>query len=75
MTEPEWRVRSGRPSDRDLLVSFTCADAAIGWQVEVEQFIRSQLVNWTFDPHAVSGDPRLLLAFVTATEERRCVRH
>jgi len=69
MSEPGWRVRSGRPADGDLLASFTCADAAVGWQVEVEQFIRSQLINWTFDPHAQSGDPRLLLAFVTATNE------
>jgi hypothetical protein len=67
MTQPEWRVRSGRPDDRALLASFTCADPAVAWQVEVEQFIRTQLIDWAFDPRAVSGDPRLLLALVTAT--------
>jgi hypothetical protein len=69
MSEPEWRIRSGRPTDNDLLASFTCADPTVGWQVEVEQFIRSQLIDWTFDPHAISGDPRLLLAFVATTGE------
>jgi hypothetical protein len=69
MTEPEWHIRTGRPADRDLLAGFTCADPALGWQVEVERFVRTQLIDWTFDPHAVSGDPRLLLAFVAATEE------
>lgn len=69
MSEPEWCIRSGRSADRDLLLSFTCADPAVDWQVEVEQFIRTQLLDWTFDPQAVTGDPRLLLAFVTATRE------
>lgn len=69
MTEPGWRIRSGRPDDRDLLASFACADVAVSWQVEVEQFIRTQLADWAFDPHAASGDPRLLLAFVTSTGE------
>ncbi|HYB17273.1 MAG TPA: hypothetical protein VEF71_17610 [Streptosporangiaceae bacterium] len=69
MSEPEWRIRSGRPADRDLLASFTCADPSINFEIEVEQFIRTQLVDWTFDPHASSGDPRLLLAFITATGE------
>ena len=65
MSGPAWRIRSGRPTDRSLLASFTCADPTVGWQVDVEQFIRTQLLDWTFDPHAVSGDPRLLPAFVT----------
>jgi hypothetical protein len=69
MSEPEWRIRSARPADRDLLASFTCADPAVAWQAEVERFIRTQLISWTFDPNAASGDPRLLLAFVAATEE------
>ncbi|MGQ0773961.1 MAG: hypothetical protein ACT4NY_06020 [Pseudonocardiales bacterium] len=60
MSEPEWCIRSGRPTDRALLASFTRADPAVSWQVDVEQFIRTQLLDWTFDPHAVSGDPRLL---------------
>jgi hypothetical protein len=67
MSEPEWRIRPARPGDRDLLASFACADPAVGWQVEAEQFIRTQLADWAFDPHAAAGDPRLLLAFVTAT--------
>jgi hypothetical protein len=69
MTEPEWRIRSGQLADRDLLASFTCADPVVAWQVEVEQFVQTQLIHWAFDPHAISGDPRLLLAFVTATGE------
>jgi hypothetical protein len=67
MSEPEWRIRSARPGYRGLLASFACADPAVSWQVEVEQFIRTQLAGWAFDPHAAAGDPRLLLAFVTAT--------
>src|SRR5450755_3140461 len=69
MSGPEWRIRSGQPADRDLLATFACADPAVDWQVEVEQFIGRQLIDWTFDPHAATGDPRLLLAFVTATGE------
>jgi hypothetical protein len=69
MSEPEWRIRSGQPTDRDLLASFACADPAIDWQTEVEQFIRTQLIDWAFDPNAASGDPRLLVAFVAATGE------
>jgi hypothetical protein len=67
MSEPEWRIRPARPGDRDLLASFACADPAVSWQAEAEQFIRTQLADWAFDPHAAAGDPRLLLAFVTAT--------
>ncbi|MGH3938192.1 MAG: hypothetical protein ACRDTG_06090 [Pseudonocardiaceae bacterium] len=69
MSRPEWHIRSGQPADCALLASFACADPAVSWQVEVEQFIRTQLLEWSFDPHAVSGDPRLLLAFVRATRE------
>lgn len=68
MTEPVWRIRSGRPSDRTILASFQCADAEVMWQAEVEQQIRTQLIDWTFDPHAANADPRLLLAFTTAGE-------
>jgi hypothetical protein len=35
-------------------------------QSDVEQFIRAQLTDWSFDPAAAEGDPRLLLVF-TAT--------
>ncbi len=66
MSEPGWRIRPGRPGDRDLLASFVCADPAVTWQAEVEQFIRTQLIDWAFDPHAADGDPRLLLAFTAA---------
>jgi hypothetical protein len=44
-------------------VAFACADPAVRWQAEVEQFIQTQLTDWAFDPHAGDGDPRLLLAF------------
>ena len=69
MSKPEWHIRSGRPSDRDLLAAFACADPAVDFEVEAEQFIRTQLIDWTFDPQAADGDPRLLLAFITATGE------
>lgn len=68
MTEANCHIRQGRPGDHELLASFKCADPAIDWQAEVEQFIQEQLTAWAFDPHAAEGDPRLLLAF-TATEE------
>jgi hypothetical protein len=66
MTETGWRIRLGSPGDRELLASFACADPAVRWQAEVEQFIQTQLADWAFDPHADAGDPRLLLAFKAA---------
>jgi hypothetical protein len=66
MSGAEWRIRPGNPDDCELLASFACADPAVRWQAEVEQFIQTQLIHWTFDPNAGGGDPRLLLAF-TAT--------
>lgn len=60
-----WHVRPGSPDDRKLLASFACADLAVRWQAEVEQFIQAQLIDWVFDLHADAGDPRLLLAFTT----------
>jgi hypothetical protein len=66
MTGGGWHVRPGRPGDRELLASFACADPAVRWQAEVEQFIQAQLTDWAFDPHADEGDPRLLLAFTMA---------
>jgi hypothetical protein len=61
-----WRIRPGSPDDRELLASFACADPAIRWQAEVQQFIQVQLTDWAFDPQAADGDPRLLLALTTA---------
>ena len=54
MSPPPWLVRAARPTkhDRALLRAFVCADAAVPWQVEVEQFIRGSLIDWAFDPHA-----------------------
>jgi hypothetical protein len=66
MTGVGWHIRSGSPGDRELLASFACADLAVRWQAEVEQFIQTQLTDWAFDPHADAGDPRLLLAFTAA---------
>lgn len=68
MTESGWRIRPGSPRDRNLLTSFACADPAVRWQAEVEQFIQTALIDWAFDPHAADGDPRLLLAFTKAGE-------
>lgn len=69
MSKPEWHIRSGQPSDRSLLAAFACADPAVDFEVAGEQFIRTQLIAWSFDPHAAGGDPRLLLAFISATGE------
>src|SRR5712692_9841403 len=69
MSESEWRIRSGRPADRDLLASFACADPAVDFEVEVEDYIRAHLIDWTFAPGAADDDPRLLLAFVNEAEE------
>jgi hypothetical protein len=66
MTETGWHIHLGSPGDRELLASFACADPAVRWQAEVEQFIQAQLTDWAFDPHAGAGDPRLLLALTTA---------
>ncbi len=66
MTGAGSHIRPGNPGDRELLASFACADPAVRWQVDVEQFIQRQLTDWAFDPHAGDGDPRLLLAFTPA---------
>jgi len=69
VSEAEWRIRVGKPTDRDLLASFTCADPAVGHEAEVEQFVQTQLIDWAFAPGAAVDDPRLLLAAVTSTGE------
>jgi hypothetical protein len=66
MTRAGWHIRPGSPGDRELLASFACANPAVRWQAEVEQFIKTQLTDWACDPHAAAGDPRLLLAFTKA---------
>jgi hypothetical protein len=68
MTEAGWRIRPGSPGDIEVLASFACADPAVRWQAEVEQFIQAQLAGWVFDPAAAKEDPRLLLAFTAAGE-------
>lgn len=68
MTADRWRIRAGSPDDRELLSCFACADPAVRWRAEVEQFIREQLVDWAFAPLAAEGDPRLLLAFTPSAE-------
>jgi hypothetical protein len=69
MSESDWHIRVGQPTDRALLTSFTCADPAAGYEIEVEQFIQNQLIDWAFAPKAAIDDPRLLLAAATATGE------
>ncbi len=61
MTEPEWRVRVGREGDRAQLAGFACADSTFDWSVEVERFIRTQLLNWALAPGAAEDEPRVLL--------------
>jgi hypothetical protein len=48
MTGAGWHIRPGRPGDRELLASFACADPAVRWQAEVEQFIQAQLTGWAW---------------------------
>jgi hypothetical protein len=69
MSEPDWRIRSGGLADRGLLSSFDCANPAVEFEVEVERFIRTQLIDWASAPGAAGDDPRLLLALVRATGE------
>jgi len=69
VTEPPWRIRVGRPDDRQMLSRFQCADPTVPWQVEVEAFIRTDLVEWVFEPHAADNDPRLLLLFERSNEQ------
>jgi hypothetical protein len=42
MTGAGWRLRPGRPDDRELLAFFAGADQAIRWKAEVEEFIRTR---------------------------------
>ncbi|MBL8924019.1 MAG: hypothetical protein JNJ54_34500 [Myxococcaceae bacterium] len=65
MSSAPWLVRLARATRRDrlLLAGFVCADPLVPWQVEVESFVREQLFDWRFDPHARGQDPRLLLVF------------
>jgi hypothetical protein len=63
MTEPEWRVRVAGASDRLLLAEFTCANRALPWTIEVEAFIRTELLDWAHAPGAADDDPRILLVF------------
>ncbi|GIG59852.1 hypothetical protein Lfu02_42240 [Longispora fulva] len=62
MTDRSWLLRAAKSDDDVLLSKFTCAEPSVGWQLEVQEFIRLGLADWAFDPHAVEGDPRLLLA-------------
>lgn len=65
MSSTPWLVRHARktPGDRLLLAGLACADPSVPWQVEVESFVREQVFDWRFDPHARGQDPRLLLVF------------
>lgn len=67
---PPWLVRTARKTKRDrgLLHAFSCVDMNVPWQTEVERFIRDSLFDWTFDAHARTQDPRMLLLFQRATK-------
>jgi hypothetical protein len=45
MSTPQWRIRPGRPDDRQSLASFTYAYPDVPWQAEVEQFVQRHLVK------------------------------
>lgn len=84
MTAPEWSVRAIRATkrDRERLASFACADRAVAWQAEVENFVRNDLFEWRYAPLAKNDDPRVLMLFrnkdelvgVAAHEQIRLVR-
>lgn len=65
MTTAEWSVRSirGTQRDRQRLALFSCADRALGWQAEVEDFVRNELFDWRYAPLAQDDDPRVLMLF------------
>lgn len=69
MTARGWLVRLARNTkkDRALLTAFSCADAEILWQAEVESYVRASLIDWAFEPLAKKNDPRVLLVFERKT--------
>lgn len=69
MTAIDWTIRAARADDRQALASFSCANRAIPWEAEVEDFIQKQALDaWAGAPGAVDDDPRLLLALTRAGE-------
>jgi GNAT superfamily N-acetyltransferase len=56
-----WSVRTARPSDKKRLASFSCADPAVAWELEVQEYVQRDLFTWAFEPRAAVDDPRLLL--------------
>ncbi|MEU6152679.1 hypothetical protein ABZ816_22030 [Actinosynnema sp. NPDC047251] len=64
MTDVEWRLRVAGAADADLVAAFRCASDDRTWQVQVERFVRSNLLDWASDPRAASDDPRALLLLV-----------
>lgn len=69
MSRPAWRIRPARKRDRRLLASFSCADPAMPWEAEVEDYVRNKLIDWAFEPLARGQDPRLLLVFERKSRE------
>ncbi len=63
MTETPWLIRVCQKKDAKLLEGFRCAQGDAVWQIEVEQYIRKDLLKWAFAPFAKPNDPRLLLVF------------
>lgn len=60
MSTPPWRVRVATEADRALIARFRCADPAVAWQVEVETYVRTRLLDWALAPGAVADEPRAL---------------
>ncbi|HVW28882.1 MAG TPA: hypothetical protein VHC69_26135 [Polyangiaceae bacterium] len=61
MSNPAWLVRVASEDDRALLAPFECANPRVAWQVEVESFIRTRLLDWAFESGAADDEPRVLL--------------
>jgi hypothetical protein len=69
VSRPAWRIRPARKRDRALLEAFACADQAVPWEAEVEDYVRGKLIDWAFEPLAEAKDPRVLLVFDRQTRE------
>ena len=69
MTAPPWRVRVAKGADRNALASFRCADAKVEWELEVERFVQTSLLDWALAPGAAEDEPRILLVHERTTME------
>lgn len=67
MTAPPWRIRVAKEADRGVLAGFRCADPNVAWEVEVERFVQTSLLDWALAPGAAADEPRILLVHERGT--------